>query len=223
MTKTHSIPSRTTSVFSSTVTHLVLIYESVTSSASVVCWLTLHSWILNSLTNEFKWTLSLTSELYYDRRSVGQSVLEQSTHLGLMTKIFITVWPLRFFEMGRPLGREDGSVFYNVQYTIYNIFYCLRFQTRSLYLYPPGTGWPGYARLPNEPTNERFFITQCEPKREHYLDQFDCYYLFHPLLRNVCQSRDNALISTRVFVAKKRVFSEPLSSNGLFRHNIFCF
>jgi hypothetical protein len=31
-----------------------------------------------------------------------------------------------------------------LQCTIYNIFYCLRFETRSLYLYPPGTGWPGY-------------------------------------------------------------------------------
>jgi hypothetical protein len=48
------------------------------------------------------------------------------------------------FYMGRPLWREDGSVFYNVQCTTYNIFYCLRFETRSLYLYPPGTGWPGY-------------------------------------------------------------------------------
>jgi hypothetical protein len=28
------------------------------------------------------------SELYYDRRSVGQSVLEQSTHLGLSTRFF---------------------------------------------------------------------------------------------------------------------------------------
>jgi hypothetical protein len=52
--------------------------------------------------------------------------------------------------MGRPLWREDGSVFYNVQFRIYNIFYCLRFETpptwrtRSLYLYPPGTGLPGY-------------------------------------------------------------------------------
>jgi hypothetical protein len=45
----------TTSVFSSTVTDLVLIYESVTSSASVVRWLTLHSWTLNS-TTEF-WAL----------------------------------------------------------------------------------------------------------------------------------------------------------------------
>jgi hypothetical protein len=37
-----------------------------------------------------------------------------------------------------------------LQCTIYNLFYCLRFETpptwrtRSLYLYPPGTGWPGY-------------------------------------------------------------------------------
>jgi hypothetical protein len=46
--KTRSIAYWTTNVFSSTVTDLVLIYESVTYSASVVCWLTLHSWTLNS-------------------------------------------------------------------------------------------------------------------------------------------------------------------------------
>jgi hypothetical protein len=34
------------------VTDLDLIYELVTSSASIVCWLTLHSWTLNSLTND---------------------------------------------------------------------------------------------------------------------------------------------------------------------------
>jgi hypothetical protein len=45
--KTRSIPYWTTSVFSSTVTDLVLIYESVTSSASIVRWITLHSWTLN--------------------------------------------------------------------------------------------------------------------------------------------------------------------------------
>jgi hypothetical protein len=44
--KTRSIPYWTT-VFSSTVTDLILIYKSVTSSASVVCWLTLHSWTLS--------------------------------------------------------------------------------------------------------------------------------------------------------------------------------
>jgi hypothetical protein len=40
---TRSIPYWTRSVFSYTLTDLVLIYESVTSSASVVRWLTLHS------------------------------------------------------------------------------------------------------------------------------------------------------------------------------------
>jgi hypothetical protein len=37
---------------SQSVTDLVLIYKSVTSSASIVRWLTLHSWTLNSLTNK---------------------------------------------------------------------------------------------------------------------------------------------------------------------------
>jgi hypothetical protein len=41
--------------------------------------------------------------------------------------------------------------------------------------------------------------------------------LFHPLLRNVCQYRVSALISTCVFVDAKLAFSEPLSNNGLFR------
>jgi hypothetical protein len=45
--KTRSIPYWNTSVFFSTATDLVLIYESVTSSASVVSWLTLHNWTLN--------------------------------------------------------------------------------------------------------------------------------------------------------------------------------
>jgi hypothetical protein len=47
LSKTGSIPYWTTSVLSSTVTDLVLIYESVTSSASAVRWLSLHRWTLN--------------------------------------------------------------------------------------------------------------------------------------------------------------------------------
>jgi hypothetical protein len=43
MTKTRSIPYWTTSIFSTTMTDLAPIYESVTSSASGVRWLTLHS------------------------------------------------------------------------------------------------------------------------------------------------------------------------------------
>jgi hypothetical protein len=42
-----SVPYWTTNVFCSAVTDLVLIYESITSSACVVRWLALHSWTLN--------------------------------------------------------------------------------------------------------------------------------------------------------------------------------
>jgi hypothetical protein len=65
------------------------------------------------------------------------------------------------------------------------------------------------------------FINRGDPKRGHQLEQFVFYYLFHPLLRNMCQSRGNGLISTSVFVATKRAFIEPFFSNGLFRHHIF--
>jgi hypothetical protein len=47
LSKTRSFPSWTASVFSSTVTDLVLVHESVTSSASVVRCLTLHSGTFN--------------------------------------------------------------------------------------------------------------------------------------------------------------------------------
>jgi hypothetical protein len=72
----------------------------------------------------------------------------------------------------------------------------------------------------------------------HHLLQSLCYSLFHPFPQNVCQSRGNAVISLRVFVASRRgntsiykcvfvatkcAFSVPLSTNGLFRHNIHFF
>jgi hypothetical protein len=47
LSKSRSIPYRTTSVFSSAVTDLLLIYESATSSAFLVRWLTLRSSTLN--------------------------------------------------------------------------------------------------------------------------------------------------------------------------------
>jgi hypothetical protein len=59
------------------------------------------------------------SELYYDRRSVGQSVLVSSTHLGLMTRFLLLSDNCGFVDVGRPLWREVGSVLYYVQCTIY--------------------------------------------------------------------------------------------------------
>jgi hypothetical protein len=69
LSNTRSIPDWSTSFFSFDRPDSVQIYESVTSSASVVCWLTLHSWILNSLTDtewlnslELNWTLLCQSQ-----------------------------------------------------------------------------------------------------------------------------------------------------------------
>jgi hypothetical protein len=59
LSKTHSIPYWTTSVFSSAVIDLVLIYELVASCTAIACWLTLHSW-----TSEFSydWIFELPYE-----------------------------------------------------------------------------------------------------------------------------------------------------------------
>jgi hypothetical protein len=45
--------------------------------------------------------------------AVGQSVLEQSTHLGLTTKFLLLSDSCRFVDMGCCLWREDGSVVYS--------------------------------------------------------------------------------------------------------------
>jgi hypothetical protein len=50
--------------------------------------------------------------LYYDRWSVGQSVLEERHPSGAYDQIFITV-SCGCDDMGRSLWREDGSVVYN--------------------------------------------------------------------------------------------------------------
>jgi hypothetical protein len=115
--KTRSIPYWTTSVFSSTVTDFVLIYESVTSSASVVRWLALHSWTLNywtafwilevnSLTNELSNQVKVKSSESSQSGSLGVEL-----HLGLMTRYLLLFDSHGLVFVGRPLWREDGSLF----------------------------------------------------------------------------------------------------------------
>jgi hypothetical protein len=108
--------------------------------------------------------LNWTELLYYDRRSVGQSVLVSSPHLGLMTRFFNNVRHLRVCWYRAPsltrgrvcllqllLSLPAQSFSGPSPAGLITTFYCLRFETpptwrtRSLYLYPPGTGWPGYS------------------------------------------------------------------------------
>jgi hypothetical protein len=80
--------------------------------------------------------------LYYDRRSAGQSVLEQSTHLGLTTRSWLLSDSCGCVHLGRPFWREDGSGICNCYWPspaqsfsgpsplrLVAIFYCLRFET----------------------------------------------------------------------------------------------
>jgi hypothetical protein len=78
------------------------------------------------------------SKLCYDRRSAGQSVLKQSTHLGLTTRSWLLPDICGFLDLGRPLWREDGSAVCNCYWSSPAQsfsgpspvgLYCLRFET----------------------------------------------------------------------------------------------
>jgi hypothetical protein len=76
------------------------------------------------------------SKLCYSRRSGGQSVLVSSTHLGLKTRFFLRD-SYGFVDVGRPLWRQGGSVFYNVLCTIYLYFTCYYMNVYTPYIYNP--------------------------------------------------------------------------------------
>jgi hypothetical protein len=72
------------------------------------------------------------SELYYDRRSVGQSVLVSSTHLGLTIRFFITVRQLRVCWCEAPsLARGRVCLLLCTMYNMFT-FYMLSCVIHSL-------------------------------------------------------------------------------------------
>jgi hypothetical protein len=84
-----------------------------------------------------------SSESYVNnQRSVGQSVLELGTHLGLTTRFLLLSDSYEFVDVGCSLWHEDRSVIYNCCWPspahsfsglspvgLVTIFYCLRFET----------------------------------------------------------------------------------------------
>jgi hypothetical protein len=92
-----------------------------------------------------------------------------------------------------------------------------------------------------ECTNELPFVTAMRPEYKSSCRTVNCPLLFslssvvtkcvailgqrfdfskHVDCHKMCQSHGNAFIYTSIFIAMKCAFSEPLSSNGLFYHNI---
>jgi hypothetical protein len=204
--KTLSNPSWTTSVFSSTVTDLVLIYESVTSWTSFVRWLTLHSWALDSLTNELQqllvygWILELSLSL------ILRPMASQPVYLGIKHQIFFTVRHLRVCLYGALSDERTGLSFTIVASPRHRSHF--RVQV-------PWDSWPCFtvsdSSLPfsSSPTtrrdtvevfdpastrqstlefkNELSCITRDEPKRDHQLEQL-IYYCTYLLSRKTCVS-----------------------------------
>jgi hypothetical protein len=91
--------------------------------------------------------LKSKTKLCYDWRSVGQSILVSSTHLGLMTRFLLLSDNCGFVDVGRSLWQENGSAIYNCCWSspaqsflgpspmgLVTVFYCLRFET------PPNGG-----------------------------------------------------------------------------------
>jgi hypothetical protein len=112
------------------------------------------------------------SKLYYDRRSVDQSILVPSTHLGPKTRFLLLSESCGFVVVGRLLWREDGFVVYNCCWPspalsfsglspveLMIIFCCLRFETPPQRR-GPRTGWSSYTPrhwvpFPSFPTTSR--------------------------------------------------------------------
>jgi hypothetical protein len=100
------------------------------------------------------------SKLCYDWRSAGQSVLEQSTHLGLTTRSWLLSDSCELVDLGRPLWREHGSAVCNCYWPspaqsfsgpspvgLVAIFYCLRFETSFFVASYDSQGHGGGIRL----------------------------------------------------------------------------
>jgi hypothetical protein len=91
------------------------------------------------------WSLTLSNwagVLCYNRRSVGQSVLKQNTHLVNKIRFSLLSDSRGFVDVGRSLWQEDGSVVCNCCWPLpvqsfsdpspvglATIFHCLRFET----------------------------------------------------------------------------------------------
>jgi hypothetical protein len=145
-----------------------------------------------------EWTYESDPELYYDRRSVGQSILVSSPHLGLMTRFlllsdncgFVDCTIAALFASAVILRSESRGAHDHILLSqIWDspqpgrpgpCIYIPQEQGGPVIL--PGTGLPYFSTpLLYESITCPPFILRCEPSREHYLQQFTLFRV-NPLL-----------------------------------------
>jgi hypothetical protein len=128
------------SVSPGSVQQIMPISNSFSYNSSLVTWtvICLTAAKFKPLLYNWKWKLKVTLRL-----TVGQSVsLGVESYLGLMTRYLLLFDSYGLVFVGRPLWREDGSVFYIWCWSspaqsfsgpsplnLATIFYCLRFET----------------------------------------------------------------------------------------------
>jgi hypothetical protein len=171
----------------------------------------------------------ITQFLCYDWRSVGQSVLAPSLHLGLTTRFLLLSNSWGFVDVGRSLWREDGSVVYNCCWRspaqsfsetsplgLETIFYCLRFE---ISLPVASYDSQGY----DEGSEPHLYKSITESGRNDERLLPSTVRLLLPLfdaagtcLSNRCPAMDYFLSSR----CSGNVLTEPLSSNGHIRNNV---
>jgi hypothetical protein len=190
---------------------------------------TLNSFWMNSAQPKSK------SNLCYDRRSAGQSVLEQSTHLGLTSRSLLLSDSCGFVGLGRPLWREDGSAVCNCYWPspmqsfsgpspvgLVAIFYCLRFET-SLFVASYDSQGHGGGTRPRLHTGILCWAFSCvslfnfvRTEYRHRLEHLVVIPLYPLQRKRVLASRylANWLPFVRCYSGFQAVFTEPLPSSS---------
>jgi hypothetical protein len=186
--KTRSIPYWTTSAFSSTVTDFILIYESVTFSASVVRSTDEYS-LLNSLPTDLE-DDCLTNAERLNSKSESESAslsCNQAPIWDLRPDFYYCQTVARLLMWGALSDERTGLLFtiaagprqrshsqIRLPQDSWPRFYCLKFETpptwraRSPYLYHPGTRWPNYnprhwVPFTSPPTTHRAMVEISDP------------------------------------------------------------
>jgi hypothetical protein len=163
------------------------------------------------------------SELYYDRRSVRQSVLVSSPHLGLMTRFLLLSDHCGFLYGASSLTRGRVCLLqctmYNVQYTIYFTVSGLRPGTCIYDSIKCASAFYNSVRTEDRtlPLTVRAFVCFIRCHGKVCLSRKNRSVLSETGLPNPCPAMDYSGFQTFRHTRHRNGLTEPLPSNELFR------